>query len=195
MRSVAALVAFVIACSMRSSLASRNPPVITATDSCRQQGRKSHRAKNLGCSSSDSLFPNALNSDSTYAASKHHDNATRWLLLAANPRLVSFFGNPRFQHFSSGRHVINIASMQFKNLFPKSTKRESIVGGDGKLHLVLVSTLLATLVPQTSQNFAVMKKKAAHHSAPFADLWRATHDPSSVNMVGMMEILQACSYS
>ena len=190
MHIVATLAACVIYCSICVTPVGGIQSDVAVTDhhqQKRQQKRKLHRENDLRRSSAEPLFSNN--------ALPVQSNTSRWLLLAANPRLVSFFGNPRFQHFSSGRHVINIASMQFKNLFPKSTKRESIVGGDGKLHLVLVSTLLATLVPQTSQNFAVMKKKAAHHSAPFADLWRATHDPSSVNMVGMMEILQACSYS
>jgi hypothetical protein len=148
-----------------------------------QKKHKVNRDKELHRTSYESRFPSTSSSNSTNAMPTH-SNVTHWLLLAANPRPVSFFGNPRFRYFSSGRHIIKIASMQFKNLFPNITKRQSIKGGDGKLHLIVVSNLLATLVPETSPHFTTMKEKAAHHQAPYADLWHATHDISSVNMVG-----------
>jgi hypothetical protein len=107
-----------------------------------------------------------------------------WLLLAANPRPVSFFGGPRFAHFASGRHAISFAALQFDNLFPGYAKPEKVVGGDGKLHLVVVPNLLATLVPETSPHFATLKRAAAaHRAASYGDLWRATHHPASLNMV------------
>lgn len=175
---LAALSIYFFSSSRLAHLVCGVPSNITATERRRQLGRKEHLPlKELSRTGADLLPP-------LPSSPSHSSAVTHWLLLAANPRPVSFFGGPRFAHFASGRHTISFAPLQFDNLFPGYATPEKVLGGDGKLRLVVVPNLLATLVPETSPHFAAMKLAAAtRRAAPYAALWRATHHPASLNMV------------
>jgi len=118
-----------------------------------------------------------------YAKSPGRGKVTRWVLFSPNPRPVSFFRNPRFEHFSSGRHVISYLGLGFSGLYPANTEPEIVSGEIGLPQPIAVPFLLAMLVPETSPHFAVLRKEASQHTVTYPDLWRATRHPSTIMLV------------
>jgi len=112
-----------------------------------------------------------------------HSKVTRWILFAANPRAVSFFRNPRFAHFSSGRHLIKYFGLGFEGLYPANMEPEVVSNGDGSLERITIPFLLAMLVPEMSPHYATLRKEVTQHTVTYPALWRATRHPSTVMLV------------